>query len=103
VAGRDERGRRSGGTGALSGCADPGNQRSFCRTGRGRGAAQVDAGGVGAVATRQLESAAREARVDAGAIPVHLEIDTGMSRQGVDPGSIDPLLARFRNGLAVEA
>jgi alanine racemase len=46
----------------------------------------------------ELESAAREARVDAGAIPVHLEIDTGMSRQGVDPGSIDPLLARFRNG-----
>ena len=46
----------------------------------------------------ELESAAREARVDAGAIPVHLEIDTGMSRQGVDPESIDPLLARFGNG-----
>ena len=46
----------------------------------------------------ELESAAREARVDAGAIPVHLEIDTGMSRQGVVPGSIDPLLVRFGNG-----
>jgi alanine racemase len=46
----------------------------------------------------ELESAAREARVDAGAIPIHLEIDTGMSRQGVAPESIDPLLARFGNG-----
>jgi len=46
----------------------------------------------------ELESAAREARVDAGAIPVHLEIDTGMSRQGVAPESIDPLLAHFGNG-----
>jgi len=75
VAGRDERGRRSGGTGALSGCADPGNQRSFCRTGRGRGAAQVDAGGVGAVANSTSWNLRRgEARVDAGAIPVHLEM-----------------------------
>jgi alanine racemase len=46
----------------------------------------------------ELESAARGARVDAGEIPVHLEIDTGMSRQGVDPESIDRLLARFGNG-----
>jgi alanine racemase len=46
----------------------------------------------------ELESAAREARVNAGSIPVHLEIDTGMSRQGVDPESIDPLLARFGSG-----
>jgi alanine racemase len=45
----------------------------------------------------ELESAARRARADAGAIPVHLEIDTGMSRQGVDLESLDSLLARFGN------
>ncbi|MGO9940464.1 MAG: alanine racemase [Terracidiphilus sp.] len=46
----------------------------------------------------ELENAAREARTEASSIPVHLEIDTGMSRQGVDPGSLDPLLARFGKG-----
>jgi alanine racemase len=39
----------------------------------------------------ELESAA----VNAEAIPVHLEIDTGMSRQGVGPEALGPLLARF--------
>lgn len=42
----------------------------------------------------ELESAARSAGVRS--ISVHLEIDTGMSRQGVDLLSIVPLLARFR-------
>jgi alanine racemase len=41
----------------------------------------------------ELEGAAREAGVSS--LPVHLEIDTGMSRQGVDPEWIDPILARF--------
>lgn len=29
-------------------------------------------------------------------IPVHLELDTGMSRQGVSPDSLDAILARFK-------
>jgi alanine racemase len=41
-----------------------------------------------------LEAAARSLRVRS--ISVHLEVDTGMSRQGVDPQSLAPLLARFR-------
>ena len=42
----------------------------------------------------ELESAARSTGVRS--ISVHLEIDTGMSRQGVDLQSLVPLLARFR-------
>lgn len=42
----------------------------------------------------ELESVGAEA----GQIPVHLEIDTGMSRQGVGPNEITPLLARFGSG-----
>lgn len=41
----------------------------------------------------ELEGAARAAGVSS--LPVHLEIDTGMSRQGVDPEGLDPILARF--------
>lgn len=41
-----------------------------------------------------LEEAARSLGVRS--ISVHLEIDTGMSRQGVSPEGIAPLLARFR-------
>jgi alanine racemase len=44
----------------------------------------------------ELERAAHGAGAASGSIPVHLEIDTGMSRQGVDLGGIEPLLARFR-------
>ena len=50
----------------------------------------------------ELESAAREAGMGAGSVPVHLEIDTGMSRQGVTPENLGAegagagtLLARF--------
>jgi alanine racemase len=42
-----------------------------------------------------LESAARSAGLRAGALPVHLEIDTGMSRQGAALDDLAPLLARF--------
>jgi alanine racemase len=41
----------------------------------------------------ELEAAAREAKTPAGSLPVHLEIDTGMSRQGVgldDLGRVFP-------------
>lgn len=41
----------------------------------------------------ELESAARSARVSS--LPVHLEIDTGMSRQGVDLSGLATLLDRF--------
>jgi alanine racemase len=43
----------------------------------------------------ELEAAARAA--DIRSISVHLEIDTGMSRQGADPGSLAPLLERFHD------
>lgn len=41
----------------------------------------------------ELESAARD--LDVRSVSVHLEIDTGMSRQGAAPESLDPLIARF--------
>lgn len=42
----------------------------------------------------ELEPAARVAGAER--VSVHLEVDTGMSRQGVAPGALAPLLARFR-------
>jgi alanine racemase len=41
----------------------------------------------------ELEAAARAA--DVRSVSIHLEIDTGMSRQGADPQSLSSLLARF--------
>jgi len=46
----------------------------------------------------ELEGAARAAGVLEGGVPVHLEIDTGMSRQGVGLDGIDQALARFGAG-----
>jgi alanine racemase len=46
----------------------------------------------------ELESAAHAAGLLPGSLPVHLEIDTGMSRQGVDADGLGPLLARFTPG-----
>jgi alanine racemase len=43
----------------------------------------------------ELESAALAAGLGPGAVPVHLELDTGMSRQGVASGNLDAILARF--------
>ena len=48
----------------------------------------------------ELETAARAAGAAAGSVPVHLEIDTGMSRQGVTPENLSQegagtLLGRF--------
>jgi alanine racemase len=43
----------------------------------------------------ELESAARAAGAAPGSLPLHVEIDTGMSRQGVAPEQIGALLARF--------
>jgi alanine racemase len=68
----------------------------------GQGAAAVKHG-LTAVAWElgqldELESAARAAGVPAGSVPVHLEIDTGMSRQGVSLDGLDAVLARFGAG-----
>ncbi|MGH9605295.1 MAG: alanine racemase [Terracidiphilus sp.] len=43
----------------------------------------------------ELQSAARSAGAQAGSVGVHLEIDTGMSRQGASPASLAVLLPRF--------
>ena len=43
----------------------------------------------------ELEIAAQAAGLAPGSLPVHLEIDTGMSRQGASPRGLDPVLARF--------
>jgi alanine racemase len=46
----------------------------------------------------ELESAARAAAAAPGSFPVHLEIDTGMSRQGVLPGEVSSTFSRFAPG-----
>ena len=46
----------------------------------------------------ELAQAAQAAGTGPGATPVHLEIDTGMSRQGVNPEDLAPLLTRFTPG-----
>lgn len=46
----------------------------------------------------ELAAAARRANLPPQSVPVHLELDTGMSRQGVAPGSaLDQLLHLFKN------
>jgi alanine racemase len=42
-----------------------------------------------------LQSAARAAAARPGSVPVHLEIDTGMSRQGASPETLSALFTRF--------
>jgi alanine racemase len=44
----------------------------------------------------ELETAAQTAGLGSGSLPVHLEIDTGMSRQGVGPDAVAAIVARFR-------
>jgi alanine racemase len=46
----------------------------------------------------ELEAAARVARLPARSVPVHLEIDTGMSRQGVGLDGVDSIAARLAAG-----
>lgn len=43
----------------------------------------------------ELEAAAQRPGLRAGSLPVHLEIDTGMSRQGADLENVAALLSRF--------
>jgi len=46
----------------------------------------------------ELESGASSMHAKPGSVPVHLEIDTGMSRQGVDAEGLGLALSRFRPG-----
>ncbi len=48
-----------------------------------------------------IENAARSAAAGAGSIAVHLEIDTGMSRQGASPDGLEEVLGRFGSGSAL--
>lgn len=43
----------------------------------------------------ELESAARAVQSPPSSLPIHLEIDTGMSRQGLPPDQLNATLARF--------
>jgi len=68
----------------------------------GQGAALVEHG-LTAVAWEPwqldaLERAARSTGSTPGSVPVHLEIDTGMSRQGVLPDQLTKVLAHFAPG-----
>ena len=53
----------------------------------------------------ELEAAARPANSAPGSLPVHLEIDTGMSRQGVSSSALPQILSRFgwHSPLRIEA
>ena len=53
------------------------------------------------IARAAIESAARSAAAGAGSVPVHLEIDTGMSRQGASLDGLKELLGRFGTGSAL--
>ena len=46
----------------------------------------------------ELAASARAAGAAAASVPVHLEIDTGMSRQGVLPGELSQIFSRFAPG-----
>jgi alanine racemase len=48
-----------------------------------------------------IEGASRSAAAGSGSVPVHLEIDTGMSRQGATLDGLEGLLSRFGVGSAL--
>jgi alanine racemase len=68
----------------------------------GQGAEVVQAGLTAVVwepsQLDELECAARKARCKPGTVAAHLELDTGMSRQGVGPDELECVLARFAAG-----
>jgi alanine racemase len=75
----------------------------------GQGAAAVEHGLTPSVWTShqldEMKAAARKVGSAAGSVPVHLEIDTGMSRQGVRVEDLSEVLARFtaKSPLRLEA
>jgi alanine racemase len=68
----------------------------------GQGADAVGAGLTAVVwepwQLQELEGGARKAGCGPGTVAVHLELDTGMSRQGAGLGELEPLLAWFAAG-----
>ena len=71
----------------------------FCGAFPGQGAAVVEHRlSVVAWQPWQLDELESAARTAGGSIPIHLEIDTGMCRQGVSPDGLLPLLERFHAG-----
>jgi alanine racemase len=74
----------------------------FCGAFPGQGAAVVEHR-LSAVAWQswQLDELESAARMAGGSIPIHLEIDTGMSRQGVSLEGLLPLLERIHAGPAL--
>ena len=98
LAGRDQRRRGCCGARALPGSADSGDRRRLCRARSCFGPAQAYAVAWELGQLDELESAARAAGVQGAGLPVHLEIDTGMSRQGASLESLGAVLARFRAG-----
>jgi alanine racemase len=46
----------------------------------------------------ELAAAAHAGQIQPGSLPIHLEIDTGMSRQGADPSDLEPVFARLGPG-----
>jgi alanine racemase len=74
----------------------------FCGAFPGQGAVVVEHRlSVVAWQPWQLDELAAAARTAGGSIPIHLEIDTGMSRQGVSLNGLLPLLERFHAGSAL--
>jgi alanine racemase len=78
-------------------CPEPGIL-VMCGAFPGQGAAVVEHR-LSAVAWQpwQLDELETAARAAGGSIPIHLEIDTGMSRQGVSVDELVALLARFHS------
>jgi alanine racemase len=79
-------------------CPEPG-VLVICGAFPGQGTAVVEHR-LSAVAWQpwQLDELEGAARLAGKTIPVHVEIDTGMSRQGVSLNELGPLLARFHPG-----
>ena len=75
---------------------------SLCGIARGQAAAAIEFQLTPVVWERwqldELDAAARATGAAAGSVAVHLEIDTGMSRQGVDPGELGGIFSRFAPG-----
>lgn len=74
----------------------------MCGFARGQAAAAIDFALTPVVWERwqldELDAAARAAGAAAGSVAVHLEIDTGMSRQGVELGDLGGIFSHFAPG-----
>ena len=71
------------------------HRRRLSRPGRGRDRFQLTPVAWEPWQLDELAAAARAAGARPGSLPIHLEIDTGMSRQGVEPSELAADLPRF--------